>query len=293
MNQSDAHGVDAGAERELHDSASCASGEHAPELVDGSSADDHPAGWRGQTGNDGTTDLQAYFREASEWDRDRIAQWQQNTRRAWWVAAAAVACTLSCAAALLLLVPLKRVEPFLIRVDDTSGVVDVVPVYSGRLSVPDSVTRYFLSHYVQVCQRFDYATAESDYEECGAFHTAQRNQAWYALWNRSNPLSPLNVHRDGSVVSVQIESVSFFRRASGLSDLAQVRYLKIERAASGVQQQITHWIATIQYAYAPPSQDPKVRSWNPLGFKVVEFIPEPEVLRDTPADTVHTGHSPS
>lgn len=229
-------------------------------------------------------DLSAYFQEASAWDRDRIAEWQQSARRAWWVAAAAGVCTLTCAVALLLLVPLKRVEPFVIRVDGSSGVVDVVPVYAGRMSVPDSVTRYFLTHYVLVCERFTYATAESDYEECGAFHTAQRNQAWYAEWNRSNPLSPLNVHRDGSSVSVQIESVSFFRRASGLGDLAQVRYLKIEHAASGAQQQLTHWIATIQYAYAAPSQDPRVRRWNPLGFKVVEFISEPEVPHEPQAD---------
>jgi type IV secretion system protein VirB8 len=238
-------------------------------------------------------DLAAYVAEANAWDRDRIAQWQQSARHAWWVAVAAGACTLSCACALLVLSPLKRVEPFVIRVDDTSGVVDVVPVYSGRLSLPDSVTRYFLSHYVQVCERFDYATAESDYEECGAFHTAQRNQAWYAQWNRSNPLSPLNVHRDGSTVSVQIESVSFFRSASGVSDLAQVRYLRIERTAGGAEHQITHWIATIQYAYTAPSQDPQVRGWNPLGFKVMQFMPEPEVLHESTIDAARAGHSPS
>jgi type IV secretion system protein VirB8 len=240
-----------------------------------------------------TGDLAAYVAEANAWDRDRIDQWQQSARHAWWVAVAAGACTLSCAGALLLLLPLKRVEPFVIRVDDTSGVVDVVPMYSGRLNLPDSVTRYFLSHYVQVCERFDYATAESDYEECGAFHTAQRNQAWYAQWNRSNALSPLNVHRDGSMVSVQVESVSFFRPASGISDLAQVRYLKIERAADGTEQRITHWIATIQYGYAAPSQDPRARGWNPLGFKVVQFMAEPEVQHEPEIDASRAGHSPS
>jgi type IV secretion system protein VirB8 len=229
-------------------------------------------------------DLTAYLREANEWDRDRIARWQQSARCAWWVAAGAGACALLCALALVLLLPLNRSEPFLIRVDNSSGVVDVVPTYNGRLSLPDSVTRYFLTHYVSVCERFNYATAESDYEECGAFHTAQRNQVWYAKWTRSNPLSPLNLHRDGSIVSVQIESVSFFRRVSGVSDLAQVRYLKLERAASGAQQRITHWIATIRYAYTSPSQDASVRRWNPLGFKVAEFIPEPEVLHEPVAD---------
>ena len=66
-----------------------------------------------------------------------------------------------------------------------------------------------------MCERFNFSTAESDYEECGAFHSAQRNQAWYALWNASNPASPLNVHKDGSTVRVQVESVSFFRAPAG------------------------------------------------------------------------------
>ncbi len=97
------------------------------------------------------------------------------------------------------------------------------------------------------------------------------------LWNTSNPASPLNVHKDGSTVRVQVESVSFFKRASGLSDLAQVRYLKAERPGSGADEHLTHWIATIQYAYTPPAQDPRVRRWNPLGFKIVELTDEPEV----------------
>ena len=69
-----------------------------------------------------------------------------------------------------LLLPLKRVDPFVIRVDSTTGVVDVVPVYAGQATVEEAVTRYFLTHYISICERFNFATAESDYEECGAFH---------------------------------------------------------------------------------------------------------------------------
>ena len=102
---------------------------------------------------------------------------------------------------------------------------------AAAAALEQSVTRYFLTHYVTVCERFNFATAESDYEECGAFHSAQRNQAWYALWNPNNPASPLNVHKDGSSVRVQVESVSFFQRAAASTDLAQVRYVKAERTA--------------------------------------------------------------
>lgn len=220
--------------------------------------------------------LAEYFREAVSWDADRAAQAQRSSRRAWRAAAVAWSCALAMALCLGLLMPLKRVEPFVVRVDNSTGIVDVVPVYGGKAGLEQTVTRYFLAHYVSVCERFNFATAESDYEECGSFHGAQRNQAWYALWNPTNPASPLNVHKDGSTVRVQVEAVSFFQRSSGVSDLAQVRYLKAERQGSGAEERFTHWIATIQYAYTSPSKDPRVRRWNPLGFRVVELTAEPE-----------------
>jgi len=235
-------------------------------------------------------ELEAYFSEAASWDRDRNEQMQRSARNAWRVAAAAAICALAATAALTLLLPLKRVEPFVIRVDSSSGVVDVVPVYAGKAGMEESVTRYFLSHYVSVCERFNFSTAESDYEECGAFHSAQRNQAWYALWNPSNPASPLNLHKDGSVILAQVESISFFKRAGGVDDLAQVRYLKTERQGAGAQGRVSHWIATIRYAYTVPAVDPAIRRWNPLGFKVLEFVAEQEVLREAlPAAPAHAG----
>jgi len=229
-------------------------------------------------------ELEEYFREAESWDADRAEQGLRNLKLAGWVAAAGWTCAIACAAALLVLMPLKRVEPFVVRVDNSTGIVDVVPVYAGRAAPQEAVTRYFLTHYLTVCERFNFATAESDYEECGAFHSPQRNQAWYAMWTAANPDSPLNVHKDGSTVRAQVESVSFFQRGNGLSDLAQVRYVKAERQGAGAVERFTHWIATLQYAYTAVSKDPLVRRWNPLGFKIVDLVSEPEVPAATPAE---------
>jgi type IV secretion system protein VirB8 len=229
--------------------------------------------------------LEAYFREGTSWDDDRVAEAQRSARVAWRVAGAGWVCAVTGGASLLLLMPLKRVEPFVVRVDNTSGIVDVVPVYAGDATVDQAVTRYFVTHYITICERFNFETAESDYEECGAFHAAQRNQAWSTLWNKNNPASPLNVHKDGSTVRAQVESVSFFQRGNGVSDLAQVRYVKAERQGSGAVEHLTHWIATLQYVYTAVSKDTRVRRWNPLGFKIVELVSEPEVLATTPATT--------
>jgi type IV secretion system protein VirB8 len=227
-------------------------------------------------------ELAGYFAEAAAWDADRFAQSRRTTRLALGVAGAGWVAVLGLSIALVLLMPLKHVEPFVVRVDNATGIVDVVPVYHGTAGVQEAVTRYLLTHYVTICERFNFSTAESDYEECGAFHTALRNQAWYALWNPTNPASPLNTYKDGTTVRAQVSSVSFFKRSSGVTDLAQVRYVKAKRAAGSANEEMTHWIATLQYAYVDPSTDAKIRGWNPLGFKVVDFRPEPEVLPASP-----------
>jgi type IV secretion system protein VirB8 len=232
-------------------------------------------------------ELEEYFREAESWDADRAEQGLRNLKLAGWVAAAGWTCAIACAAALLVLMPLKRVEPFVVRVDNATGIVDVVPPYDGRATPQEAVTRYFLTHYVTTCERFNFATAESDYEECGAFHSPARNQIWYSEWTATNPASPLNVHKDGSTVRVQVTSVSFFTRANGIADLAQVRYLKALRQGAGSEETFTHWVATIQYAYVEPAKEPKTRRWNPLGFKVVELKTEPEVQVDGQPDKEH------
>ncbi len=229
--------------------------------------------------------LEAYFAEAATWDADRAARARRSERTAWWVAGAGWAAVVLLALALMSLIPLKRVEPFVIRVDRSTGIVNVVPVYAGTDKFPDAVTRYFLDHYVTVCERFDFATAESDYEECGAFNTPRLNQAWYAEWVKTNPESPLNRYKDGTTVSAEVISISFFTGASGVRDLAQVRYAKLIHPAGGSAAQRSYWIATIQYAYTKPSSDPKTREWNPLGFRVVDFRVDPEVLPETGAQT--------
>jgi type IV secretion system protein VirB8 len=220
--------------------------------------------------------LEPYFEEARSWDADRAAGFRRSATVAWWTAAAGWVCAVASALAIVSLAPFKQTEPFVVRVDNSTGIVDVVPVYAGQIGSQEAISRYFLTHYLSVCERFNFATAESDYEECGAFHSPQRNQTWYAQWVATNPSSPLNVYKDGTTVRVQVTSVSFFTRSSGLSDLAQVRYVKAVRQSGGSTEKFSHWVATVQFAYAEPAKDPKTRRWNPLGFKIVDFKTEAE-----------------
>jgi type IV secretion system protein VirB8 len=220
-----------------------------------------------------TTELAGYWEESASWELDRTRQWRESARIWRWVAAGGW----SCAAALIVMMPLKRVEPYVIRVDSSTGIVDVVPEYDGRAQPAQIVTRYLLTHYVSVCQRFNFAMAESDYTECGAFQSAQRNQLWYAQWKRSNPDSPLNLYKDGTVVQATVSSVTFLKDADHEPGLAQVRYLKRVQPGGDAAEQVSHWIASIRFQYVQPAMDARQRTLNPLGFRIIDWHTEQEV----------------
>ena len=219
----------------------------------------------------------AYLEEARGWDLERGRAAQVSARRAWWVAGLACLLALGALGAVVGLTPLKTVEPFVVRVDSSSGIVDVVPRYGGEVEWPEAVTRHLLTQYVTVRERYVAALAEADYEQVGAYQTAAMNQAWSALWNVNNTASPLNLHRDGSSVRVQVKAISFLTRRSGVDDLAQVRFLRASTLGQGAER-VGHYIATVQYAYGAPSEDERLRGLNPLGFKVLEYRVEPELV---------------
>ena len=217
-----------------------------------------------------------YFVAARGWDQDRAQAERRSAKRAWLIAAVASVVAVSAVLAVAALTPLKSVEPFVIRVDNASGVVDVVPALKGKASESEVVARYLLTQYVITRERFVPSLAEADYETVGAFHTPPMNQAWAAAWNRNNPESPLNVHADGSAVRVKVTAVSFLTPSSGRRDLAQVRFVRsVGELGAALEQQ---YVATLQYAYGEPSKDDRLRAANPLGFKVLEYRREPEIV---------------
>jgi type IV secretion system protein VirB8 len=87
----------------------------------------------------------------------------------------------------------------------------------------------------------------------------------------------LNVYKDGTSIRTQVRSVSFLKLESGKDKLAQVRFSRYTRPGGTGEEQASHWVSTMEFAYVPPSKDDKTRSLNPLGFRVVEYRREPEV----------------
>lgn len=224
--------------------------------------------------------IEAYLQDAQSWEVNRAEQAERGARRAWLVAGGASLIALVCAAAVVGLTPLKQPVPVVIRVDSSTGVVDVAPTYNGTEKIEQVVTRHLLNNHVIARERYYYGTAEADYELVAAENSPALNQEWSQRWARTNPLSPINLYKDGTTIRVQIHSITFLKLESGRDNLAQVRFTQYLRPGGTAEERATHWVAMVEYAYTSPSTDDKVRSLNPLGFRVVEYRREQEVPGD-------------
>ena len=236
-----------------------------------------------------SAEIESYLADAQRWECDLIARAESSKRRAYWVTGAFGALCALTLLALVGMLPLKSVEPIVIRVDNTTGVTDVVPVYVGKAQVSEVVTRYLLHNYVVTRERYFYAMAEQDYNLVGAYNSPVLNSLWMQAWDRANPQSPLVQYKDGTTVRSQLQSISFIKRADGSQDLAQARFLTASKQGGSGAEVVRHWISTIQYDYVAPSKDEQLRALNPLGFRILEYRREPEVLPDSVATPSASG----
>lgn len=220
-------------------------------------------------------DLKRYFAEARRWDQDRLADALRSRRLAWAAAGTAGGLAIAATVALALLTPLKTSEPFVIRVDEATGAVDVVRGLSaetGPVRYEEAISKYFLGQYVRGREGYLDPAAEDAFRLVSLLSAPAEQRRWAELYRGSNPQSPQNLYgRDGEAV-VSIRAIGFIN-----NNVANVRFRRTVRQA---QREVeSDWIATIAFAYtrAPMTEADRLR--NPLGFQVTSYRVDPEVIR--------------
>ena len=79
-------------------------------------------------------DLKTYFEKARRWEQDLLLSAHRSRRVAWVIAAGACALAVASVGAVAALAPLKTVEPFVIRVDNATGIVETVSALTSTSS---------------------------------------------------------------------------------------------------------------------------------------------------------------
>jgi type IV secretion system protein VirB8 len=219
-------------------------------------------------------DLKTYFDEARRWDQDRLASALQSKRLAWCVAACAGLMALSGALAVAALAPLKSVEPFVVRVDRSTGAVDVMTGLKGEdhLTYDEAVSKYFLGLYVRAREGWLPAAAEQNFRQVSILSTPAEQQRWADEFRPANAQSPQILWGDRAESLIDIRAISFVS-----PKVANIRFHRLLRQAEQTTE--SDWIATIAFTYTKAPMNEADRLRNPLGFQVISYRSDPEVVR--------------
>jgi type IV secretion system protein VirB8 len=223
-------------------------------------------------------EFENYLKEARTWETDKLKEIEKSKRIAWRIATASVAIAFAAVLAVAAMMPLKTVEPYVIRVDNATGIVDIVKALTdGKTNYDEAVNKFFIQWYVRYREGYSKELAEEYYYNVGIMSSNPEQQKFYEFFNPKNPLSPLHVFGDYAKVRITIKSTSFISPT-----IALVRYTKaIERGSD--RPAISHWAATVAFRYTKAPMAEKDRAINPLGFQVAEYRNDPDAL--TPAAT--------
>lgn len=218
---------------------------------------------------------QAYFEAARSWDEDRARKAEAEKRFAWRMASGAIALAIG-AIAFHVAMPVRHVEPYVIRVDQRTGATDVVNVLRDTKSVTgnEAVRKYFLAEYVRAREAWNSEARDELFKQAALLSSADALKKFRAERDpRTNQTAPSLVYANGETVGVSLRNITF------LSDrVAQVRFSKvIERA--GVEVSQSDWVATIDYQFSNEPETEAARLYNPLGFVVVSYRADPEITR--------------
>ncbi len=218
--------------------------------------------------------LDAYYAEAASWNRDRVGAMRSSQRVAWWIAAVAAAIALLEAVALVVLMPLKTVEPYTLMVDRTTGYVQALePLDQQKISPDAALTQSFLVQYVIAREGFDIATLNANYRKVALFSAESARSSYLQQMQLSSPASPLAAYPRTTTLDVRVKSVSPIG-----ANAALVRFDTV-RSDSGAQAQpAAAWVAVIRYRYSNAPMSLEDRFVNPLGFQVISYRKDAEVL---------------
>lgn len=217
----------------------------------------------------------SYFAAARSWDEDRARKADAEKRLAWRVAAGGVFVAIA-AVAFHVAMPVRTIEPYVVRVNQQTGSVDVVSVLRDPKSVTsdEAVRKYFLAEYVRAREAWNSGARDQLFKQAALLSSSDALKKFRAERDpHINPEAPSLVYGNAATVGVTLRNITF------LSDrVAQVRYTKtVER--DGGEAGRTDWVATINYQFADAPETEEARLYNPLGFVIVSYRADPEIVR--------------
>jgi len=162
------------------------------------------------------------------------------------------------------LLPLKTVEPYLMRVTET-GRTESSNEFLEKYSVNDAQKAYFLSRWVESFMDLEGDRLEERLRNAARFTRGKASKK-LAEWVKENNLLARSIENPSLEIHTQIVAVN----AIG-SDQALIRFYTVTRGLPGsTVPQRDNWSITAKYIQVKPSTAEEA-DFNPVGMYVVDY----------------------
>lgn len=216
--------------------------------------------------------LNSYYEESRGLERDLIGEYIKSRKTAWRVSTVAVLFGLLGMAFGVIGFSQPAPTPLVLRVDNASGAVDVVSVMrEHETSYGEIVDTYWLNQYVLNRENYDYNTIQLNYDTTALLSSPTIQEDFYKLYDGVNARDRVLANK--ARITVKVRSIQPNGRGQ-----ATVRFTTQKHNSNGTNDAAEHQIATIGYTYVGAPMKSSDRLLNPLGFQVLSYRADPEIL---------------
>jgi type IV secretion system protein VirB8 len=168
----------------------------------------------------------------------------------------------------------KAPDPYILRIDQATGAVDVLSQMKAVESTyGEVVDSYWLNQYVLNRESYDDHTIQTLYETTALLSSHSVQQEYYALFEGDKARDKVLGNSIQQIVHIHsiIPNIK--------NQTAVVRFTTQEKSSQGFSES-KHFLATIGYQYKSSAMSVKDRRFNPLGFQVTSYRVDPEILNE-------------
>ncbi len=158
----------------------------------------------------------------------------------------------------------KRFDPFVIQIDDTTGVANVVnPMNSSVLSGNEALAQYFIKKYI--IARETYNPVDFDTEAKKVIRLLSINNIYYAYrsYIKNEEVNPLIKYGQKNTTYLLVRS---------WSKLSETKYiLRFSINETSGAKKVFNKIAVVEFRYVPLALTESDKDINPIGFQVTGY----------------------
>lgn len=220
--------------------------------------------------------LDRYFEDAEAWETQMFKKANRRARTATLLMFANLGCTVVMAGAIASVLPLKQLEPVVIVADRTTGFLEVSrPLHDAEaLQGDEAITMANVVRYVRARETYNIHDVSENFHMTKVLSGGKAAAELDVLYASSNPDNPVRRYGKDQSVAVHIKSVQFPN-----AKMAVVRFSTDSKNSLGVVT-TDHYSSLVRFAY---NGEPLKNEWrfdNPLGFQVIEYRRDQEVVRN-------------